>query len=101
MLVLEDGDLNQVCFQETSAIFVQRNYVPAVRVVKLNLLDFLKFMKAIIDLDRYFLRRVRFICPEVQEDREFNQLFPPQKLNVDLVRLLSITLPERACQVVA
>jgi hypothetical protein len=58
VLVLHDSDLDQVSFNEVASFVMQRDNVPPMRIIKLNLLDFLKFVEAVVSPNRYFLRGV-------------------------------------------
>ena len=90
VLVLYDADLNQIRLQEVPSTLVQGDHVPAAGVVKLNLLDFLQLVEAVVRSDRNLLRRIRLVRPEVQVESQFNQPCPLLELNVYQMGLLAV-----------
>lgn len=90
LLVLQYRNLDVHGLCRGSVFVIQREYVPANRVLELNLLDLLQLMEAVGDSDGDLLRSVAFVCFAVQVEGDLLNTSLAEELNVDEVRLLAI-----------
>ena len=72
VLVLYNCYLDVVSFYEFASVFLQRKHVPPFGLFKLNLFDFLEFVKTVVGADRNFLGRIRLVGSHVQVNRELH-----------------------------
>ncbi len=83
VLVLQDPKLNVHRLDERSVFIEKRKHVPTCRTLKLNLLDFLHFVKTVGSSYADQLGRVAFVGFEVQVQSDFLYAHFLEELNID------------------